>query len=96
MSCEFCTYWKRDGREDGDWHKPSPEIGMCRLYPEWYRTRLDHTCGQLKLLAAVDLSDLRARNHAYWKEHEDEKKRRIAAEKKLKEVRALQRGNVKQ
>lgn len=89
MNCSDCGHWQQP--DDLGW--PIKGEGDCTLMPKWFRTDADHFCGQWeerrrwgKTPAVANYHYARAR--ADRAEEHRQRERAVAAEKKLKELRA--------
>jgi len=96
MSCRWCVHWVC---EDGRYSKPNNIEGQCRRFPSPVKTTSEYRCGEF-----VCEPDLGAgggnlmqgffeRMHEFSKSHSNEKKKRIALQKVVKELRAKMKQN---
>lgn len=90
--CRWCVHWVGE--------KPyyeEPEFGECRRFPKPEQTAESYRCGEFVCRPDVTGGDASlmhgfyTRMHQYADEARDERAKRIAAEKKLKAVRAKAR-----
>lgn len=92
MSCSYCRFWIND--EYRYWSGEEVN-GECRRYPKTVITPSDHWCGEISL---NDIGIIRrSKNDVmyYCNEYSRERKKRIALEKKLKELRKKLKTGIK-
>jgi hypothetical protein len=93
MACTYCRHFNSD--ENGHTafrtgtvvEQVAKETGACTLSPTWQKVTGLHCCSQFSPQRASDVGLFFRNMHEAIDDLEQERKRRIAAEKKLKELK---------
>jgi len=92
MACYYCRHFNKDEllRLDGQSIIDSVRKveGECTLSPTWQTVTGLHYCSQFSPKSAGIVGQFWTRMHEGWDAEKAERERRIAAEKKLKQLRS--------
>lgn len=96
MSCKWCVHWVTDNDK---YSKTTGIKGQCRRFPSPVETTSDYRCGEF--VCEPDtfakgsnlMQGFFERMHEFSDAHRREKDKRMALEKKMKELRAKLRQN---
>ena len=101
MACYYCRNFSEDEEHEKQLREMTPKLsiiesvrqakGACTLSPTWETVTGLHYCSQLAPKAAEDLGLFWTQMHQASERADIERKRRIEAEQKLKELRTRTR-----